>query len=199
MITKIVRGSFVSLITAPVALVILHVLAYLLNWSNFGIYLTLYHGIDIHIYRIIKWLMLMDPKALELHNFLTVITAWCVAWYISADWVKDPKANFLAPIFDFIVIILYFAAWAHSSIILYFPESFILFFSAWLMATIIIIKDKYRKKEDFFDRLIRTGIKVTDKDRSPVEIPVICSNCGTKIYSKADYCWKCGNEILKYR
>jgi len=194
-IGKLLRSTFVALIVAPMALVIIHVLAFWLEWFQYGIHLTLYNGTSLTIYTIVTWLLFMAPPAFKFHNFVSIVVAWLFAWYIAADWVKDRRVDLVSPFLTVGVLLLYLAAWRHTSILLYFPESFTLFFTAWVMGVILSVRDKFRKKKTFFELLEERGFKLKAEEKFGVQIPIKCKHCGAVIHSYPKYCWNCGREL----
>ena len=195
MITKILRATFVSIILAPFLLVSIHVLAFQLNLARYGIYLTLYNGREIPIFIIVKWLLFMEEDALKGSNFVSIIFTWLTTWYVAADWVKDYRVSVVNPILVLFVGILYLAAWRHTEIILYFPETLYLFVTSWIVELTLYIKRRLRRPKTFFERLEEVGITFPKEYKISLKLPIRCPSCGADLYSSPEYCWKCGIKI----
>ena len=195
MIGKLLRSTFVALIVAPIILVIIHVIAFYYYLAQYGVHLTLYNGGSLTIYTIVNWLLLIPESSRSLHNTISVIVAWLVAWYVAADWVKDRRVDLTSPFLAFLTLILYLGAWRHSSILVYIPESLTILFTSWIMGAFLFVRDKYRKEKTFFDVLEEMGFKLTPEEKQGVELPSQCPHCGALIYSYPTYCWRCGKKI----
>jgi len=195
MIGKTLRGTLVSIVTSTFILVLIHLIAFI-EGGVLSKYFTMYYGKSIDIYTIVTWLLVINSSAMRISNYLSVLLAWTIAWYVSGEWVRDRKSIGLASIVSFLLLILYLAAWRHASIIIYVPESLAIFYGAVISESFLYLKEKVARKPTFFELLEREGYKLSESEKRRIEVPLKCHNCGSLLYSSSQFCWKCGEKIL---
>jgi len=196
---KILRSSIVSIVAATFILVVIHLVPFVEASGFLGVlrdHLTLYYGQALDIYTLVTWLLVINPSAMRLANYLSVLFAWTIAWYISGEWVRDKIAVSISSVIAMFFLILYLAAWRHASIVLYLPESLTIIYGAVLAGVFLTIKEKVARKPTFFELLEREGYKVTDIEKKGLDLPSRCSKCNAVIYGSSTYCWRCSERIL---
>lgn len=195
MLGKVLRSTLVSIVASTFILVLTHLIAFI-EGGGLSRYLTMYYGKSIDIYTIVTWLLVMNNSAMKLGNYLSILLAWTIAWYVAGEWVRDRKSIGLSSIVSFLLLILYLAAWRHATIIIYIPESLAIFYGAVISEFFLYIKEKIAKRPTFFELLEREGYKLSENEKKPIKIPLQCHSCRSPLYSSSQYCWKCGEKIL---
>lgn len=157
----------------------------------------LYGGNALSARAVVRYLLLADPIVLTPTRIAVVLVCWFLGWLLGGSLSRRFRDVVLGLILSYIVLIFYLSL-VNVRVVLYVPESFlpipVALAGAWLGQYLVFKLRRF----DLFAYLEKHGVRVEPAYKNPIKLPFRCPKCGALIASNAQFCWRCGSELVSY-